>query len=190
MQEALFKDFIDAIKKNKWTSCAKILFFGERNTGHEIGHMSRLLSQYSNTYSYRQKTNRDFGIWTDNALKISFAMAARLEVAKGNIYYMDDLICTNRFAKCVGPKKVDEIKHELESQAARYKFVATNPKSPHSIPRITVTGKTGKSGVVNSAFNDDLVFAFTGAIGIHEKLLLRQLENMDWSAYSPKPWDG
>lgn len=190
IQEDIFRKFINSIKKHEWLCDGKILFFGERNTGMEIGHLTDILLEFSNVFSYRQKENRSFGIWTHNEIKIAYAMAARLEVSKGNVYIMDGMISGNRYMAMEPDEKYDYMLKELEEQGMRYRVISNKPKSPHSGVRMTISGKCGKSGVRNPAFKDDLIFSFTALIGIHEKLLTRELENMDWTVYRPKPWDG
>jgi hypothetical protein len=189
-QEIIFRDFILAIKKHEWLCDAKILFFGERNTGQEIGHLTDILFDYDNVFSYKQKENRNFGIWTNDEIKISYAMAARLEISKGNVYVMVNMISANRFMDVDPDKRADAMFDMLEDQGLRYKILSNKPKNPHSGVKMTVTGKVGKNMIRNSSFKDDLIFTLTALIGIHEKLLTRDLENMDWGVYKPKPWDG
>lgn len=180
-QEQLFKDHIEGLKKHVWTRNARICFFGERNVGHEIGHMQHVLANYDNTWTYKQNPERDFGIWTDQEAKLSYAFAAQLEFAKGNVYYLENLVCTNAFL-APATRTEDTIK-EFESQAARYKLISSNPKTPHSRASLAVSGKVGKNGKLNAGFNDDLFFAFTGAVGVHDKILRRQLENVNYDFF-------
>lgn len=180
-QSEFFKDHIEGIRKHPWTKNAKICFFGERNVGHEIGHMQHLLANYNNTWTYKQKTDRDFGIWTDEEAKLSYAFSAQLEFAKGNVYYLENLVCANASLD-ISTRREDTIK-EFESQAARYKLISSDPKSPHSKARLTVSGKVGKNGKLTAGFNDDLFFAFTGAVGVHDKILRRQLENVNYNFF-------
>lgn len=152
--------------------------------------MTDILLDFNNVFSYKQKENRNFGIWTNNEIKIAYAMAARLEVAKGNVYIMDGMISGNRYMDIEPENRRDFMLKELEEQGLRYRILSTKPKSPHATVKMTISGKCGKNGVRNPSFKDDLIFTFTALIGIHEKLLIRELENMDWSVYRPKPWDG
>lgn len=178
--EEMLRDHIVGLKKNPWTKNSYILFFGERNVGHEIGHMQRIISEYDRTYTYKQP-EKQFGIWTGAVEKISYAMATRREMAKKCVYYADAMVCTNR--NYLETERRKKSVAEFEDQARRYRFITSKPKTAHSNAKLTVSGKVGKDGNINGSFNDDLFFAFTAAIGVHDKMLLKELPGMDYSLY-------
>lgn len=174
-----FRAHIEAIKSEESLKGARIMFFGERNVGHEIGHFQRVLAEYEMTYTYKQRADRDYGIWTDDGMKMAYAMAAQREMAKGCVHYYKNMVCSNRELDANTRKEVTI--RDFQEQASRYRLVSSAPRTAHSTAKVTVSGKVGKDGRLNNNFNDDLFFAFTGALGVHDLLVTKRLENMDYS---------
>jgi len=170
--------FVDAIRAHPQMQNAWIIFCCERNMAHEAGFLTEPVLKHRNTVAIAQHDVNDYGWWTDLQTKVQAAYKARHCMAMESVGYMKDFICTNPW---LDPKTRRQItKAKFEEQLKRYKPVVTNPKDPHSTPKVTVSGKTNKEGKVSGTFNDDLMSTFCLNVYLMEMLLLRKIPNFNY----------
>jgi hypothetical protein len=158
----LCTSFIEGIKRNPWLTNARLLFFCERNTGNESGHIEKALFPYG-VQCIRQKEDKDPGWWTDRSLKVKYAYSARYHMVTGSVFYMKDMVCTNPFLEDPSAR-LPTVTKKFSEQASRYKFTYTKPTTPFAEKKVTVSGKVNEQGKIGDGFNDDLFFTFTMAI--------------------------
>jgi len=183
-QAAMLEAHLSAIKRHPAFSRANIVFFPERNTGHEGGHMKLIVDKFGG-YTYRERSDRDFGIWTSEETKKNSAERARAAMAEGSVYLMDDFITVNQMHdKKDESERRKAMKEEFEHQLLRYKYVYSQTKTPFGKSKYTISGKTDKNGGISSSVNDDLAVCFCFLILINELIATNQLINMDYS-YCP-----
>lgn len=94
------------------------------------------------------------------------------------VAYMKDWICVNRWLDPKTRKQITESK--FREQIKRYKPVATAPKDPHSVPKVTVSGKTNKEGKVSGTFKDDIMSTFCLNMHLFDLLLLKKIPNFNY----------
>jgi hypothetical protein len=155
-----------------------IVFIGERNTGHEVGYLARVVQRFKNTVCIEQKPN-EVGIWTDTQMKLSYAFAMRYTVNSWGIFLMEDLVCRNPYLE--EEDRREKTLAKLEDQLRRYKLHPLKSKSPVGRQQVAVSGKVDKEGKVSSNFQDDLATGLGMALGFWQKVLVREF---DWIPYA------
>jgi hypothetical protein len=175
----LFKSFIRAIRRNPWLSDAWIVFIAERNNGNASGHLSEELTKFQKTVSVRQRDDRDYGWWTDNAAKVKYAYTAREVVSLGSLFFMKDMAVGNPFLE--ENTRVDFMKKKFFDQMTRYKLLPNKPTTPFARKAITVTGKANEDGKVSEGFNDDLFFTFTMTVHMLRDFYKHQIPDIDYA---------
>lgn len=175
----LFNEFLSGIRKHPWLEHAWIMFVAEKNTGHESGHLVRELRKMQRIYAIRQNNNVEYGWWTDNKAKVSYAHAARAKMAENSVFMMHEVVCKNPW---VQPEDVRRRKviEKFYDQMSRYQLIEMEPHSAATPARVTVSGKVDPEGRMQKGKNDDLFFTFTMNIGIWKEITERNIPTMPY----------
>lgn len=134
----LLTGFVSAIRMHQWLQGAWIIFCCERNMAHEAGFLTEPLLVMNKVVGIAQHEYKDYGWWTDNPTKVKMAYEARRCMAMNSVFYMKDFICTNPWDEPT--KRREKVKRKFEEQMKRFKPVMSQPRDPHSTPRITISG--------------------------------------------------
>jgi hypothetical protein len=180
-QQKMLDAHFSAIKMHPYFSRANIVFIPERNTGHEGGHMKLIADKYG-AYTYRERQDRDYGMWTDPQNKIDSADRARVAMAEGSVHLMKDFITVNPFhEKTNETERRTAMVDEFLNQLMRLRFVYNKSKTPFGKNQKAVSGKTDKNGNITSGVNDDLAVCFCFLILINQLIITKELKDMDYS---------
>lgn len=181
----LIEGFARAIREIECFRNSWLLFCPERNLGHEGGYLAEPFQNlHQKNVALAQYENKDYGWWTDNAAKINYAYKTREFMAMGAVRFMKDWVCTNPWIQPEERKKITKMK--FEEQMKRFRPVTTNVKDPHSIPRMTISGKVDKDGKISGSFQDDLMMAFCMGIYIWHLIIMRQVMYLNYSLLFPQ----
>jgi hypothetical protein len=183
----MLREHFKAIRAHPTFRNANILFFPERNTGHEGGHMELILREVDSnrSFTYKERQDRDYGINTSRERKLMCADRARVAMAQDCVHYLSDMITVNtEHENHDVNERREAMKQEFEKQMARYKYIKKNRKTDFEQARYTVSGKTDKYGNITTAANDDLMVCFCYLIAINELLAIRQLPGMTEADYN------
>lgn len=184
----LFKSHIDAIRNHPFLQSAWIVSVIERNTGHESGHLSECLSEYSRTYplyqhalpaSKRSDTPRENpGIWTDRTMKGNYAKAIIDSMGEGTLRYMNGFICANPFK--TEERATADTKNEIHAQMARARWVTNSRTVDTGVPVASWSGKTGADGKISGGANDDLLVTLGMTMYWMKRILQMNYPSVDY----------
>lgn len=91
---------------------------------------------------------------------------------------MKDFVCANPWLKPEERRKTMMAK--FQEQFQRFRITATEPKTPHSIPRVTVSGKIGNDNKISGSHQDDLMVALCMNLYLWEQLITRTISHFNY----------
>jgi hypothetical protein len=172
--------FIKALRVHPWLSQAYILFVGEKNSGHDSGHVARpLLEGFKGIIPVKEHENKDYGWWTSNNAKLKYAYSCRYALTMGSVFVMKDCVTVNPWIKGPPDKRIFTY-NKLVAQMKRYKPTYTTPTTAFSARKVTVSGKVDEHGKLSSGVNDDLFMTFTMACHFLDEFMYRRIPNLDY----------
>ena len=185
-----FNEHIRILRTNPWTKYAYLTLFAERNTGHESGHLYRLMLRHKLVAAYMQPSKGDVqklrslgvsvrdevmekymeqsvknpGFFTDMSLKNEFRIATRKILAQDAVFYLDGCVSANPFLEDKDPhEKFIHTKTMFEEQLARCRTFSRRPTYDTSAPKISWSGKVDDAGAIQPGYNDDLAIIGSAA---------------------------
>jgi hypothetical protein len=156
--DKLVESFIIGLRNNNWLSSAIIIFIPERNTGHESGRIEKIVMRHAKSMSYREKEDRNPGVFTTNNLKLDYATEIRDQLKMNSVFFMENFVCENPYMD--KDKRRRETQKKLFDQLKRVRYVVKKNKTPFANENVAVSGKVNEKGNISDGYNDDLFFVF------------------------------
>lgn len=136
----------------------------ERNTGYEAGSINEVLRRVDHkNIAVRERSDRDFGWWTTNNMKMGYGTTARKALGLKSVRFMDGWVCCASH----GDNKLrseDEVrtatKDEFIMQLGNVRAINKLATDPASHNRTVLSGKAGDDGKVRKDQDDDLFITF------------------------------
>jgi hypothetical protein len=178
----VFDEFIKQLRKHPWLEHSWFVFVAERNTGREAGHLQRrFILHKGNSFSIKQKPDKDYGWWTSNIEKLRYAYWTRDKIVENAITFLDSMIVTSvqtdmSFQDDLRKKVIEK----LFDQMQRYQEKELQGLSGASIPKVAISGKMDEEGKLKKGQNDDLMFTLTFNIGIWKKIVNREIDSFPY----------
>jgi hypothetical protein len=172
--------FTQAIRERPQFRDSWLVLVCERNTGHESGFLADPFKKlHPKNIAVAQYEDGDYGWWTEVGDKQKYAFKTRECMMVGAMCFMKDWICTNPWLRPEERHKTTRAK--FEEQIKRVRPVMTQPKEPHSTPRMTISGKVDKEGKISGTFRDDLAMSLLINIYVGHMLQTNQVPNFPYS---------
>jgi hypothetical protein len=156
--------FVCALRARTELTNSRILFIGERNSGHESGHIWLEIARSARTFAVCERTLDKVGWWTTNAMKIEYVEAMR-------DYFLERSLCFSaEGVTCVNPwipseTRLSTARAMLADQMRRFRG--------HRLPSgaMTYSGKIDDRGRIIPGVNDDLALCVMMCAAVHKHIL-------------------
>lgn len=176
----MLKEFVTGLRRVEAFQSAWLVLCVERNTGHESGYLSDEFLKFSKTVAIAQHETKDYGWWTDHALKLKAAYKLRKSMAEGSLVLMKDFVCSNPWIPA--EKRREKTMNKFVEQIKRYKLVENERSTPHANTKVTVSGKVDKDGKISGTFKDDIITMLGINLHLWDKLILREIPTFDYAS--------
>ena len=168
----------------------------ERNTGYESGTINAFLHEVdyelfgertpSRCVSVRQKKDRDFGWWTTNEIKMSYASSAQAALGTRSVRFMEGWACGSLHHTVAHlPKDTvrERMKTELLIQLNNVRVFNKEGTTPLTTKKTTISGKVDETGKVREGQNDDMFIVLGMAPFFMRMHMNRALPNFNYREF-------